>query len=352
MYLQIKNITKTYGSVKAVDNVSLDIGQKEFVCILGPSGCGKTTLLRLIAGLEEADKGELFIDGNNLIKVAAQHRNFGIVFQSYSLFPNMTIAENVGYGLSIRKVAKDEIEKRVKQLLEQVHLSGQSKKLPHLLSGGQQQRVALARALAVDPKLLLLDEPLSALDAKVRKTLRIEIREVQKALGIPTVMVTHDQEEAMTMADRIVCMKDGRIEQVGTPSELYNQPQTSFVANFLGSMNVLDKLLNESNPRPLKINLNLKPNESIGIRPESLLIDRDKNKLNSVNCYPATVHKIENLGSASHIQASIDVSHGDDSNGNLSILIEQNGFTDYRIDDNFFIQFPVDDIISFTRSSL
>jgi len=342
MYLQIKNITKNFGSVTAVDNVSLDIGQEEFVCILGPSGCGKTTLLRLIAGLEEADQGELFIDGENLINVAAQHRNFGIVFQSYSLFPNMTIAENIGYGLSIRKIDKTQIDKRVKQLLEQVHLSDQSEKLPHLLSGGQQQRVALARALAVDPKLLLLDEPLSALDAKVRKTLRIEIREVQKTLGIPTVMVTHDQEEAMTMADRIVCMKDGRIEQVGTPSELYNHPQTAFVANFLGSMNVLDDLLNKDSHSPLKTNFTLKQNESIGIRPESVIVHRDKNSLNSNNCYPAIINKIENLGSTSHIQASID---------DLPILVEQNGFTDYKVNETFFIQFPAEKIISFTRSA-
>ena len=346
MYLQIKNITKKFGTVTAVDNVSLDIAQDEFVCILGPSGCGKTTLLRLIAGLEEANEGELFIDGENLIKVAAQHRNFGIVFQSYSLFPNMTIAENVGYGLMIRKVPKPEIDKRVEQLLEQVHLSDQSEKLPHLLSGGQQQRVALARALAVDPKLLLLDEPLSALDAKVRKTLRIEIREVQKTLGIPTVMVTHDQEEAMTMADRIVCMKDGKIEQVGTPSELYNQPATSFVASFLGSMNILDELLkgsqNVHHQLPLQTNIDINANESIGIRPESLVIHRDRDNLDRSNCYPAVVNKIENLGSASHIQASI---------GDLPILIEQNGFTDYKIDEAFFIQFPVEKIISFTRSA-
>lgn len=346
MYLQIKNITKKFGAVIAVDNVSLNIAQDEFVCILGPSGCGKTTLLRLIAGLEEANEGELFINGENLIKVAAQHRNFGIVFQSYSLFPNMTIAENIGYGLSIRKVPKPEINKRVKQLLEQVHLSDQSTKLPHLLSGGQQQRVALARALAVDPRLLLLDEPLSALDAKVRKTLRIEIREVQKTLGIPTVMVTHDQEEAMTMADRIVCMKNGKIEQVGTPSELYNQPKTSFVANFLGSMNVLDDLLKDDYPSshhsPLQVDFTIKENESIGIRPESLIIHRDKSKLDRSNCYSAIVNKIENLGSASHIQASIN---------NLPILIEQNGFTDYKINEAFFIQFPMEKIIAFTHSS-
>lgn len=337
MYLQIKNITKKYGKIVAVDNVSLDIKKEEFVCILGPSGCGKTTLLRLIAGLEEADQGELFIDGNNLINVAAQHRGFGIVFQSYSLFPNMTIAENVGYGLSIRKIPKSEIAKRVSQLLEQVHLSDQSEKSPHELSGGQQQRVALARALAVDPLLLLLDEPLSALDAKVRKTLRNEIREVQQTLAIPTVMVTHDQEEAMTMSDRIVCMKDGSVEQVGTPSELYNHPATAFVANFLGSMNVLDLLINDENK--LETNLKITPHYSIGIRPESVEILID-NSENLPNCYFTKVIKTENLGSVNQIQVKMN---------EITFLIERNGFTDLKNNDELLIHFPMEKIISFSR---
>ncbi len=341
MYLQIKNITKTYGAIAAVDNVSLDIAKNEFVCILGPSGCGKTTLLRLIAGLEDADQGELYIGGENLISVPAQHRNFGIVFQSYSLFQNMTIAENVGYGLSIRKVPKAQIHKRVNELLEQVRLTDQSEKLPHKLSGGQQQRVAVARALAVDPKVLLLDEPLSALDAKVRKTLRTEICEVQKSLGIPTIMVTHDQEEAMTMAHRIVCMKDGKIEQVGTPSELYNQPKTFFVANFLGSMNVLDPFLEKDGNNKLQVNGEHEKDCSIGIRPESIKIV-DTGKHNDSNTYHGTVTKIENLGNVSLIQA--------DASGH-SILIERRGFTNFKVGDELWIQFPVDTIISFSRST-
>lgn len=341
MYLQIKNISKIYGSVHAVDNVSLDIAKNEFVCILGPSGCGKTTLLRLIAGLEDANQGELFIGGENLISVPAQHRNFGIVFQSYSLFQNMTIAENVGYGLSIRKIPKPQIEKRVDELLEQVGLTDQREKLPHKLSGGQQQRVALARALAVDPKLLLLDEPLSALDAKVRKTLRIEIREVQQNLGIPTVMVTHDQEEAMTMADRIVCMKDGAIEQVGTPSELYNQPRTSFVAGFLGSMNILDFFLDEEGVNTLQINVENKNDCSIGIRPESVVIV-DGGSQTHPNMYHGKVIKIENLGSISLIQVNV---HGH------TILIERFGFTNFTIGDDLRVQFPAEKIISFVHSA-
>ena len=341
MYLQIKNISKTYGSVAAVDNVSLDIAKNEFVCILGPSGCGKTTLLRLIAGLEDADQGELFIGGKDLISVPAQHRNFGIVFQSYSLFQNMTIAENVGYGLSIRKVPKPQIQKRVNELLEQVRLTDQSEKLPHKLSGGQQQRVAVARALAVDPKLLLLDEPLSALDAKVRKTLRTEICEVQQNLGIPTVMVTHDQEEAMTMAHRIVCMKDGRIEQVGTPSELYNHPRTSFVASFLGSMNVLDQFLEKAGENNFNVDVENNKDCSIGIRPESIKII-DANSKNEPNTYHGKVSKVENLGNVSLIQ--VDVSGS-------SILIERRGFTRFNAGDEFMVQFPVENIISFSRSA-
>ena len=341
MYLQIKNITKTYGSIAAVDNVSLDIAKNEFVCILGPSGCGKTTLLRLIAGLEDADQGELFIGGENLISVPAQHRNFGIVFQSYSLFQNMTIAENVGYGLSIRKVPKPQIQERVNELLEQVHLTDQSEKLPHKLSGGQQQRVAVARALAVDPKVLLLDEPLSALDAKVRKTLRTEICEVQQSLGIPTIMVTHDQEEAMTMADRIVCMKDGKIEQVGTPSELYNQPKTSFVASFLGSMNVLDPFLKKEGKNKLQLTVEKEKNCSVGIRPESIRIV-DESRKNDINTYHGMASKIENLGSVSLIQADV---------GGDSILIERRGFTNFKAGDELWVQFPVETILSFSRSA-
>jgi len=346
MYLQIKNITKNFGPVTAVDQVNLAIEQQEFVCILGPSGCGKTTLLRLIAGLEQADEGELYIHGQNLINVAAQHRGFGIVFQSYSLFPNMTIAENVGYGLKIRKVPKEDIDARVNHLLNQVHLSDQKEKLPHLLSGGQQQRVALARALAVEPKLLLLDEPLSALDAKVRKTLRYEIREVQKKLGIPTVMVTHDQEEAMTMADRIVCMKDGKIEQVGTPAELYNAPKTAFVASFLGSMNILDPFLDSEALTPLTLQQKTDQRQCLGIRPEAIDIvnkhSRHQEKNNEINCYSAQVTRIENLGSVSHIQVDI---------AGHSILIEKNGFTQLQKGDEIIIRFPVDKIISFTPAA-
>ncbi|KAF1020524.1 MAG: Spermidine/putrescine import ATP-binding protein PotA [Paracidovorax wautersii] len=239
MSLAIQNINKTFNGQLALDRIDLSIGPSEFVCLLGPSGCGKTTLLRIVAGLLEADSGRITLGGRDLAALPARDRGFGIVFQSYSLFPHMTVAENIGYGLKIRKTPAADIQRRVQALLETVRLPGFGERYPGQLSGGQQQRVAIARALAVNPALLLLDEPLSALDARVRAGLRQELREVQQRLGIPTIMVTHDQEEAMSMADTIVCMNAGRIEQVGTPRELYLRPRTRFVADFMGHSNLL-----------------------------------------------------------------------------------------------------------------
>ena len=240
MHLEIRNLSKFFGQFQALADVDLDVGIDEFVCLLGPSGCGKTTLLRIIAGLEPFDRGTLELGGRDLAGLSAQHRGFGIVFQSYSLFPHMTVAENIGYGLRIRKAPKAEIAAKAGQLMELVHLTEYAGRYPHQLSGGQQQRVAIARALATDPALLLLDEPLSALDARVRAELRTEIREVQRRLGIPTIMVTHDQEEALTMADTVVCMNAGTIEQIGTPHEVYSRPSTRFVADFVGISNLLE----------------------------------------------------------------------------------------------------------------
>lgn len=240
MQLEIKNLSKFFGQFQALTNVDLKVGSDEFVCLLGPSGCGKTTLLRIIAGLEPFDCGTLELGGRDLAGLSAQHRGFGIVFQSYSLFPHMTVAENIGYGLRIRKAPKAAITAKVGELMDLVHLPEYAQRYPHQLSGGQQQRVAIARALATDPALLLLDEPLSALDARVRAELRTEIREVQRRLGIPTIMVTHDQEEALTMADTVVCMNAGTIEQIGTPHEVYSRPRTRFVADFVGISNLLE----------------------------------------------------------------------------------------------------------------
>ena len=266
MHLELKGIHKSYGGKTAVDGVDLDIGVGDFVCILGPSGCGKTTLLRILAGLIEPDSGEIRLDGRDLTRVPARHRGFGIVFQSYSLFPNMTASENIAYGLKVRRQPVAAIRSRVAELLEMIGLPGSGAKLPDQLSGGEQQRIALARAIAVEPALLLLDEPLSALDVQVRVSLRRQIRALQKRLRIPTLMVTHDQEEAMEMADRIVCMNEGRIEQIGTPRELYQSPSSPFVAGFIGAINFL--------PGPIAARLlpehATAPALPIGIRPESL----------------------------------------------------------------------------------
>jgi iron(III) transport system ATP-binding protein len=239
VYLTVRNATKTFGAFKALDNVSIEIDRREFVCLLGPSGCGKTTLLRLIAGLTELNSGEILLEGTALSNLPARKRGFGIVFQSYSLFPNMTVAENIGYGQKIRGTPRSEISRRVTELLELVKLPQVAGKFPGQLSGGQQQRIALARAIAVDPRVLLLDEPLSALDAKVRAELRDEIRHVQRSLGIPTLMVTHDQEEALALADKIICMNHGVVVQAGTPEDLYHRPATRFVADFMGISNLV-----------------------------------------------------------------------------------------------------------------
>lgn len=236
-YLEVRNLAKRFGDFTALRDVSLDVAEGEFVCFLGPSGCGKTTLLRAIAGLEPQSSGTIRQKGRDVSSLPPAQRDFGIVFQSYALFPNLTVADNVGYGLASRGQKRAAIASRVAELLALVGMSDSGAKYPAQLSGGQQQRVALARALATSPGLLLLDEPLSALDARVRVRLRHEIKALQRRLGVTTIMVTHDQEEALTMADRIVVMNQGVIEQVGTPQEIYRAPSTAFVADFVGAMN-------------------------------------------------------------------------------------------------------------------
>jgi iron(III) transport system ATP-binding protein len=238
-YLRLSGIQKTFGTFTALEGIDLDIHKGEFVCFLGPSGCGKTTLLRIIAGLEVQSAGRIEQAGRDISRLPPAERDYGIVFQSYALFPNLTVADNVAYGLVNRKVPKAEVTARVKELVALVGLPGSEGKYPAQLSGGQQQRIALARALATKPGLLLLDEPLSALDAIVRVHLRQEIRSLQRKLGVTTIMVTHDQEEALSVADRIVVMNQGAIEQVGTPMQVYRDPATPFVADFVGRVNAL-----------------------------------------------------------------------------------------------------------------
>jgi putative spermidine/putrescine transport system ATP-binding protein len=238
-FLKLTGVQKRFGETAAVQDFNLDAERGEFVSFLGPSGCGKTTTLRMIAGFELPTAGTITVDGADITHRPPNQRNVGMVFQSYALFPNMTVAGNIGFGMKVRKRPKADIERRVGELLELIHLEGRGDRYPYQLSGGQQQRVALARALAIEPQVLLLDEPLSALDAKIRIVLRKEIRAIQRQLGITTVYVTHDQEEALSLSDRVVVMSDGRIEQIGTPFEIYNFPSTSFVASFVGTLNLV-----------------------------------------------------------------------------------------------------------------
>ncbi len=233
----LDSLSRSFGAVRALDGLSLDIAPGELVALLGPSGCGKTTALRIVAGFEFADTGSVTVDGKDISPVPPAKRDMGMVFQSYSLFPNMTALDNVAFGLRMRKISGSERNKRAAALLDMVGLAPQARQYPHQLSGGQQQRVALARALAIEPRVLLLDEPLSALDAKVRLQLREQIRTLQQRLGTTTLFVTHDQEEALSMADRVGVMRDGRLEQIATPSQLYSTPATAFVAEFVGTMN-------------------------------------------------------------------------------------------------------------------
>jgi putative spermidine/putrescine transport system ATP-binding protein len=241
--VRLEGLTRRYGSTVALDGLDLDIAGGEFVALLGPSGCGKTTALRAIAGFDRPDGGRVLVDGRDVTDVPASKRDMGMVFQAYSLFPNLTVAENVAFGLRVRRRARSERASRAAELLELVGLADRGNRYPHQLSGGQQQRVALARALAVAPKVLLLDEPLSALDAQVRVQLREEIRRIQLELGITTVFVTHDQAEALSVADRVGVLRAGRLEQIAGPDELYERPATAFVAEFVGTMNRLPSVL-------------------------------------------------------------------------------------------------------------
>ena len=281
-FLQIEQLSKMFGTFKALSEISFEVFEGEFICFLGPSGCGKTTLLRCIAGLDIQTSGSVIQAGKDISVLPPTARDFGIVFQSYALFPNLNVRKNLAYGLENRKIKKAEIENRVQELLSLVGLPGHEEKYPAQLSGGQQQRIALARALATWPGLLLLDEPLSALDAKVRVHLRHEIKELQKQLGITTIMVTHDQEEALTMADRIVVMDHGTIAQAGSPVDIYRNPASEFVADFVGTMNFLPATaITESNIRlgELEIELDnsavkMTPDQKVTlcVRPEDLLL--------------------------------------------------------------------------------
>jgi putative spermidine/putrescine transport system ATP-binding protein len=252
-FLRIDELVKAFGTTQVVKGVDLSFNRGEFVTLLGPSGCGKTTILRMIAGFEQPTSGTITVDGHDITNLAPNKRQIGMVFQAYALFPNMNVAGNIGFGLKIAGMPKAQCEARVEEMLKLIGLTGLGKRFPFELSGGQQQRVALARALAPSPRMLLLDEPLSALDAKIRVSLREQIREIQRELGITTVFVTHDQEEALSISDRIVVMNAGNIEQVGQPFDIYNRPATRFVATFVGTLNTLNATILDPAARRVRI---------------------------------------------------------------------------------------------------
>ena len=311
-FLELTNIQKSFSANQppAVDGFNLNVEKGEFVSFLGPSGCGKTTTLRMIAGFETPTFGTIVINGNEVTNKPPNQRHVGMVFQSYALFPNMTIGENIGFGLKIAKKSGAEIKARVEEMLALIHLPGYNNRYPYQLSGGQQQRVALARALAFHPQVLLLDEPLSALDAKIRVELRAEIRRIQQELGITTVYVTHDQEEALSISDRIVVMNGGKIEQVGTPFEIYNFPTTAFTASFVGQLNLLPVTMADTgtcalNGQKLKIGqptqIAYGQQARLALRPEELHIGKAEgsNQLNG------TVESVTFLGSIVRVRVDL-----------------------------------------------
>ena len=310
-FLELTNLVKQFGAVKAVDAFNLAVEGGEFVSFLGPSGCGKTTTLRMIAGFELPSSGKIQVNGNDITFAPPNKRNVGMVFQSYALFPNMTVADNIGFGLKIAKKPASEIKQRTEEMLTLIHMPGLGNRYPNQLSGGQQQRVALARALAFQPQVLLLDEPLSALDAKIRVSLRGEIRSIQQKLGITTIYVTHDQEEALSMSDRVVVMNNGHIEQIGTPFEIYNFPQTEFVAQFVGTLNTLTAEVRDPADKRLVVDgqeirsahapdgAQIGEKVTVSIRPERISFYGEIQKVNTMSC---TVENISFLGSIVRIQ--------------------------------------------------
>ena len=314
-YLDLHGIRKSFGKFEALKGIALGVERGELMVFLGPSGCGKTTLLRIVAGLEAQDAGTIVQGGRDISRLPAVDRDYGIVFQSYALFPNLTIDDNVAYGLVNRRDGREKIRDRVRELLALIGLPDAGPKYPGQLSGGQQQRIALARALAPAPGLLLLDEPLSALDALERVRLRGEIRALQQRLSVTTIMVTHDQEEALSMADRIVVMNHGRIEQVGTPREIYETPTTPFAADFVGKVNVLSAIVDAgSTCRVGGVALALARGDlaagtavKLYLRPEDIALSVNGAAAGVANTLPARVAKIEFLGAFCMVGVALDL---------------------------------------------
>jgi putative spermidine/putrescine transport system ATP-binding protein len=307
-YLELKSIVKSFGQTHVVRSFDLAVDQGEFVSFLGPSGCGKTTVLRMIAGFETPSDGSITVDGLDITHLPPAKRKIGMVFQAYALFPNLTVAQNVGFGLKLAGIPTKERNDRVTEMLEMIKLPHLADRYPYQMSGGQQQRVALARALAIRPKILLLDEPLSALDAKIRVSLREDIRMLQRQLGITTIFVTHDQEEALSISDRIVVMHEGRADQIGTPFEIYNAPKTKFVASFVGTLNTLDATVQDHQHLTIDgqtiqtahgVAVPAGSQISVALRPESAQINRTGEGLNQLS---GTVDEVAFLGSVVRVR--------------------------------------------------
>ncbi len=336
-FLEIVDVHKVFGQAVVVDTFNLLVQQGEFISFLGPSGCGKTTTLRMIAGFERPTSGRIVIDGVDVTVTPPNKRKIGMVFQSYALFPNMTAAENIQFGLKVAGQRPETMQQRVTEMLELIHLPEIAKRYPHQLSGGQQQRVALARALAFQPQVLLLDEPLSALDAKIRVTLRHEIRAIQRKLGITAIYVTHDQEEALSISDRVVVMNKGKIEQIGTPTEIYNTPQTRFVASFVGTLNVLQAQVADRasklvlvDDQPVRVEyMNgaaLGTPLSMALRPEAITLHSQsadgRDMASSTNALHGTVEDVNFLGSVVRIRVRLrdQVINADSFNNPIAVL--------------------------------
>lgn len=300
-YLSIENVSKFFGDVTAVNDVDLKVGKNQFLTILGPSGSGKTTLLQMIAGFEAVSKGNIYLNEEDISRQKPYQRNIGMLFQHYALFPHMTVEENIAYPLKLRKLKKDEIKKKVNESLELVQLGHLSKRYPRQLSGGQQQRVALARAIVYNPPLLLLDEPLSALDKNLRQSMQVELKNIQEQIGITTISVTHDQEEALVMSDLVCVMNQGQIEQIATPKEIYQYPKNKFVAKFIGEINLLEGQVTSKSTEKFEVTLKEDPEINItvenhwnngldddqvyvAIRPENLFLATEEKKFeNKIN---------------------------------------------------------------------
>ena len=358
MNIQLKDIVKRFGTLEAVSHVSLQINDGELFTLLGPSGCGKTTILRLIGGFHKPDHGEIYFDGKPVTPIPPYERNIGMVFQNYDLWPHMTISDNITYGLKLKKIPRAEIANKVSQVLKLVNLTGLEKRFPGQLSGGQQQRVALARALVLNPDVLLLDEPLSNLDAKIRIQVRAEIRKLQKELGITTIYVTHDQEEALTLSDRIAVINLGKLLQIGSPRDLYERPENPFVADFIGINNLIPGDVQEINSAEkwMKVqtkvgplicfgNERFKPGDPcmISVRPETASISQLEDTQKEFNYIGGTVSFASYIGNT--IRYDVEI------NGEIIFKVDvQNpwGYQPFSIGEKVYVSFPVKTTLGIT----